>query len=909
MKMLKSRATAILITVLLTFSMTASTMLLPGASAQTQNFPTYSYVRVSPNPVGVDQQVTVDFGLAVPLENVAFATNMTIVVTHPNGNKETLGPFISDYTGSTSTRYTPTTVGNYTFQFFYGGQVLGIGETGPGFVGDVELPSHSVPVTLVVQSSPVSYQPTTPLPTSYWQTPINAENVQNWAAISGPWLGLASNPFGSTGAYNVTGNDNPYTLGPTSAHILWTKPWAVGGVAGGQVGNDELSSYWGTSQYEPKWNPVVIDGIEYSDWYTTTTSSDNGLVATNLYNGQTMWTISTTNPLIGGMVIKWESVNQYGVVGPYILTSGTLPGVNDALVPSIFGGLAPAGEYNLYDALTGTYVASIVNGTTPGSGFSGGFMTNDANGNWVGYYVNSTFGTEVVHPAFGVNKLVNITQPALTAWNMTDALLEYGNQLVGSGWSPSGVYNFADGIMWANPSVPDMYNGNPLGFVNPLTNLGGLNGGGLSEGQLAGNVIVLTYGIGAGINGATAVGETPGWAIEAGFSLTDGSLLWIKNQTETPFTRISENFYNLAGDGIYVEDNMATNVAIGYSLNTGKQVWQKTLTVNGATANTYDVYGIQDIVDPTIGVIYLWGLGGDIWAVNMTNGNIIWATTTTDLQGSSGYETPYAVWPLWVQFGGVMAGGNNVLYLSEGHEYSPPLFHGAQELAINATNGKLLWKILGFDDTGAEVSYGILTTFNAYDNQVYAYGKGPSKTTVTAANPATTVGSPTVITGTVTDVSAGASQEAVAANFPNGLPAVSDASESQFMEAVYMQQPMPTNLTGVPVTISVLDSNGNNRVIGTTKSNGNGFFTLTWMPDIPGNFTVTATFAGTNSYYGSSANTAFYASSPPATPAPTAAPPTGLASTSSLELGIAAVIIVIIIIGAILAVIMLRKKP
>ena len=66
-----------------------------------------------------------------------------------------------------------------------------------------------------------------------------------------------------------------------------------------------------------------------------------------------------------------------------------------------------------------------------------------------------------------------------------------------------------------------------------------------------------------------------------------------------------------------------------------------------------------------------------------------------------------------------------------------------------------------------------------------------------------------IISGTVTDVSAGASQEAVAANFPNGLPCVSDASMTQFMEYVYEQQPKPTNMTGVPVTLTAIDSNGN----------------------------------------------------------------------------------------------------
>ena len=53
------------------------------------------------------------------------------------------------------------------------------------------------------------------------------------------------------------------------------------------------------------------------------------------------------------------------------------------------------------------------------------------------------------------------------------------------------------------------------------------------------------------------------------------------------------------------------------------------------------------------------------------------------------------------------------------------------------------------------------------------------------------------------------------------------------MEAVYMQQPMPTNATGVPVTFSVVDSNGNYRQIGTTTSDASGTFAFTfWTPDI-----------------------------------------------------------------------------
>jgi hypothetical protein len=129
------------------------------------------------------------------------------------------------------------------------------------------------------------------------------------------------------------------------------------------------------------------------------------------------------------------------------------------------------------------------------------------------------------------------------------------------------------------------------------------------------------------------------------------------------------------------------------------------------------------------------------------------------------------------------------------------------------------------------------------------------------------------------------------------------------MEAVYEQQPMPHDTTGVPVTLSVLDSNGNYRTIGTTTTNAQGNFGFKWTPDIPGNFTVYATFAGTGAYYGSTASTYIYASSPTATAAPTATPLSGVATQTTLEYIGVAIIIVIIVIGAVLAMLVTRKRP
>ncbi len=72
----------------------------------------------------------------------------------------------------------------------------------------------------------------------------------------------------------------------------------------------------------------------------------------------------------------------------------------------------------------------------------------------------------------------------------------------------------------------------------------------------------------------------------------------------------------------------------------------------------------------------------------------------------------------------------------------------------------------------------------------------------------------------------------------------------------------------VPVELSVIDTNGNERTIGTTTSDSSGTFSYQWTPDITGKYTVTATFAGTNSYWPSYSETTFAVDPATSTPIP-----------------------------------------
>jgi hypothetical protein len=129
----------------------------------------------------------------------------------------------------------------------------------------------------------------------------------------------------------------------------------------------------------------------------------------------------------------------------------------------------------------------------------------------------------------------------------------------------------------------------------------------------------------------------------------------------------------------------------------------------------------------------------------------------------------------------------------------------------------------------------------------------------------------------------------------------------EWMEYVYMQQNKPTNVTGVPVTISVVDANGNYRTVGTATSDASGDYALQWTPDVTGMYHVIATFAGSKAYYGSSAETAFAVDTPAATQTPQATPAPSAADLYFIP-AIAGIFVAIIVVIAMIALV-LRKHP
>jgi outer membrane protein assembly factor BamB len=245
------------------------------------------------------------------------------------------------------------------------------------------------------------------------------------------------------------------------------------------------------------------------------------------------------------------------------------------------------------------------------------------------------------------------------------------------------------------------------------------------------------------------------------------------------------------------------------------------------------------------------------------------------------------------------------------HSANPPMPRGGPFICLNATTGEVIWRVNGlFRQTrwGGKGLIGdsIIATQDTYDLRIYAIGKGPSATTVSAGPAGSVEGSSVVVTGMITDISPGTEEYALRARFPNGVPAIADENQSDWMLYVYKLFPRPTTAVGVEVVISVLDPNNNCYEVGRATSDASGFYSVAFTPPVPGKYTVYASFAGSKAYYGSSAETAITVdSAPAATPGPT---PTPAPMTDTYVTGFGIGIIVAIIVVGLLLFLLLRRR-
>ena len=876
MQFFKNKLAAVTICLLLTLSIATSFLLAGPVSAHTPawQIPTHAFINVSPDPVGVGQLATVVVWLAempdlTSINNEVRFKNFKLTITKPDGTTETkTWDIVWDTTSSAAYQFTPSVTGVYTLKFEFPGQVYDY--TGliqqwfappaySNYVNDTYLPS-SATTTLTVQNEPVPNFPASGAPAEYWTRPIDGQNTA-WASIASNYL----DPFiaaYSNGALRL----QPDGTAPASAHVLWTKPISFGGVVGGSNTGVNGATFYPGLSYETKFNsPIIIYDRLFYGLPRSNEGSGGGYICVDLKTGEEIWRQNyAVNPSFASL--EWfDSPNQHGVVpnGYLWAVSGGFNFMTFQMDPT---------TWTAYDPWDGNQL----------------FAITDVPDGTRGY---GPSGEPLIYQFDVANKW-------LALWNVTSVITNgAAGALTFGGYAPVG--------QTFNSTLRDSYSWNvtlPSTMPADSTVCYAINNDVLFGCAHIRNVFGQKFFGGVADDPYTAYGTF--WAI----NLKEGSrgnLIWMKD-FPAPAGNISRMLGPVDAESrVFFLSDKETMQWSGYDLDNGEKLW-------GPIGDTRDFNyyptvgsgGVSQVGYVAYGNMYTGGYGGEIFCYDSRTGALEWKYNNT----SSGLESPYGLFPTFIS---AIADGKVYLYNNE-HSPNSPIYKGARARCVNASTGEEIWTLLswagvgGFADEGWPVADGMISYLNAYDMQVYTLGKGPSAITVDAPAVAITLGSSLVIRGTVTDISAGTAQNEQIARFPNGVPAVSDESMGVWMEYVYMQQDRPIDVTGVEVTLSVLDANNNYRTIGTTTSNSDGFFTFNWKPDIEGPYTVYASFAGSDSYWPSHAVTSFAVDpAPESTPEPTQAP-VSMADQYLLP-ATGGIIAAVAIVGA-LIVLLLRKK-
>jgi outer membrane protein assembly factor BamB len=947
MKFAKSK-TAISLIALFLMATIAVIVPLPMANAATKNFYTWVYVAdgAGTRGVGVGQDILLvawtaemppDIGETAGLvpsdTGRAGWDGMQIQVWDPDNETEILPMPYSDPVGANWILYTPTKVGTYQIQaiFPYTDKELKVVFYDYA-AGVVYMPGDHIiysaaksPIdTFDVFEEPTPQWVESPLPNDYWTRPIS-DAAREWYVLTGNWLGGAANvwPPGSAGGnigaggFMGMGGTYAYGTGPESAHILWTKPFYIGGLMDERYGdiNFATAHYQGV-QFSP--GPIVDGKIHHTPTYTH--AGSQGWEVIDLYTGETLFKDYDATRPNRGSVYLYESPNQHGGFA-YLWETGGYGGFFGSPVsveaPEIIT-LARSYQDRVGNLPTQTGRYYTVNRTETPVRLGTVWKMIDAHTlNTICYIANvSSSGTEVYGKDGSILYYSTVNYGTdddpdyyCRVWNASCGTMVSSQLGTGSWqWRPAGgtfggadayfggvTYNIVhDGnqMWWQNFSIPNIKNP-PSTVVNQTGSVRCIR-----EGEY---MIVGT----TGQNDKN--GLVKGWMMNISLAEDNkGSQVWKKEFTP-PYVDLDANIthagmfqggFSMLGaypeEGIIMFGETKQLKVWVYDLYTGEKLWE---TEEGEIPQYWFYSSDTAVIHGK--VIIMGGFTGTMLAYNATTGEKVWTYNAENV----GEESPYGNYPI-----SITAVADDKVYLqSWEHSYTHPLMRGPNLRCVNLTDGTEVWSTLSFG-TGGALADGILVTSNSMDNMIYAYGRGPSATTVSAPQLIPTVGSSVVITGTVTDqTDSGRLNTNDKLDFTlKGTPAISDEDMSAWMEYLFMQQIKPADAKGVEVLLETLDPNGNFYEIGRTTSDITGNYGVTWEPPVPGDYQIIATFAGSAAYGPSQAIT--YMSieeAPEPTPGPT---PTPAPMTDTYVLGIGAGAIIAIIAVGLVIILMLRKR-
>ena len=785
---LKSEISTIAIIAILTIS----TMLiaLPSVSAQAVIRNPVPYVNAVPNPAEINTVVVIHVGSVYPHPGggeIAGWTGLTVEVTRPDGTEEILGPISTDLTGGTGVVYVPTQLGTYTLVTHFPEIVTDSnGYYGPA--GTIMEDSYSDPLELEVTDEPVVYYPGFDFPTEYWSRPIDGQ-MREWYKISNNWLEYVppTNP-------DPTSMNAPYNeLAPETAHLLWTTPITMGGLAGGTMLEQGFEQ---GDAYVPKFGggglfgaagPVIIGGILFYNQFESNGGSnvDQWVNAVDIHTGEMLWSKPLVTPdgnvlrLTFGQTFYWDSYNYHGVF--------------DFLWATESAGFFGPTNWHAFDPYTGRWVYSYEN-------MPSGTKVRGTKGELYVYSLDKNAGT-------------------FTLWNSSRAVSDMGS------FDPQGNrYNASRGIEFT-------------------ANISGLA-------ELPGSAYKYRLNTILGSDfqrGGPAPDPANMWAIDIDLTQQTAQLIWHREWAiPEDIALISVEDVSEEEDLFIVSSKELRNT-YGFRLSTGEQIWGPTPSrpYNDAwghsSGNSWDI--ILEGYDKVIAGNY----GGIVWCYSATNGSVLWTYTIEDPYVETLFANNWRFRPAFFTDG--------KLYL-ENTEHNPrdPQPRGAPFLCLDIESGEKVFQIAirGSEWSSTPIiADSIICMYDEYDQRIYSIGKGPSEITLDVPQVAIPIGTGCSISGTVMDISPGTESARVKLRFPDGVPAVADEYMTDWMTYVYQQFPRPTNAMGVEVRIQVVDPAGNYAWIGTTYSDAYGNYAYSFVPTMKGTYTMIASFVGSNGYYGS----------------------------------------------------------
>jgi hypothetical protein len=845
--------------------------IVPTGSTPSITIATEAFMSVTPYPIGLGQPFLINLWLEPPSHTNRFFSGYSVTITKPDGTTQVLGPYNS-YQGDATNwlTYIADQVGDWSFQFNFAGNYFPNGTYFNGkvydsaaaippallvgissFGGPVYLdsayyqPSQSPVTTVTVQQEMVASFPAAPLPTDYWTRPINIVD-REWWIIGGQY------PFVGQG-----GSDCPGWPANTNAYASNYKftPYVQG--------PETAHIVWAREG--------ALAGIASGQFGIRSVGAGEGAYAGTpniIFQGRGYQTISKPmTVVINGSTLQ-ETVSVWQC---YDIRTGAIywEQTGIAQVPTIV-----------------TYNQAVA--SEPGAG-----QTGMGTGSFSLMYLSGN--RMIKYDPYSGAVQMNISLPFSSSTFYCDPYVLSVQSLGGGKYALVNWTTIGISMSGSATSITVLNN-----ITYPFSSLGTTD---------YESMITVYTGSVTPLGAGTAQGQ-----FVYGVSLITGNVVFNTTTSDIFFSTST----GCADHGMY-----AVRVLGGWwdswyitGSKAGQLAWQTPKT--GATGG--ESYPWGDFGPYTTasygGLLFDFSYAG-FYAIDWNTGKIAW----NFVPPATPFESPW--YPSVSLFSNSPIIADGKLYYGNG-EHSPtePLNRDWRLWCFNATTGAVIWSKMDGGSPGA-IADGYLTFDNRYTGYLDVFGKGTSATTVSAPQTQITTGNSVIISGSVLDQSPGivaSSTSPVGATTPMknaiglaNVACVSDDSMGTYMDYIYDQQPIDgryhnETVTGVPVTITAVDPNGNFVTLGNANSDLSGTFAFTWQPTMAGEYTISASFAGSNSYGSSWAETHAVVTEPQATSTPTATTSTvGLATTSDLLTYIAVAVIAMIITVAIATVLILRK--